>query len=61
MPEHFTKNTVSASFWCNKCGKPTMHRVFDGRRGPCEDCMAKPAKAKDVKPAPAENTQQELF
>lgn len=39
MPEHFTKNTVSATFWCLKCGKATMHRVDGGRRGPCMVCM----------------------
>jgi hypothetical protein len=40
MPEHFTKTTLEASFWCNKCGKATMHRVDGGRRGPCFVCMA---------------------
>jgi hypothetical protein len=51
-PEHFTKNTISANFWCNKCAKPTLHRVDDRRRGPCLACMAKleaerqPAKEK---------------
>jgi len=50
MPEHFTKNTISATFWCNKCGKATMHRVDDRRRGPCMVCMERlipsPAVAK---------------
>ncbi|HEX5236135.1 MAG TPA: hypothetical protein VFW25_12490 [Silvibacterium sp.] len=32
-PEHYTKNTVSASYWCAKCGKPTLHRVDSGRAG----------------------------
>lgn len=35
MPHHFQKNTMSASFWCNLCGKDTEHRIDDGRRGPC--------------------------
>jgi hypothetical protein len=39
-----------ASVWCAKCGKSTMHSVFDGRRGACLDCLEKlnaiPAKAK---------------
>lgn len=39
MPHHFTKNTVSASFWCNKCGKETLHRIDGNRRGPCYTCM----------------------
>jgi hypothetical protein len=39
MSEHFTRNTVMASCWCNKCGKPTMHRVDGVKRGPCMTCM----------------------
>lgn len=39
MPEHFTRNTVSASYWCHKCGKATLHRVDNRRRGPCYECM----------------------
>lgn len=42
MPEHFNKQTVEATVWCNPCGKPTPHRIDDGRRGPCLICMAKP-------------------
>jgi hypothetical protein len=38
---HFTKNTVSASFWCMTCGCPTEHRVDNGRRGPCLGCLAR--------------------
>ena len=40
MPEHYTRNTVSATFWCAKCAKATQHRVDGGRRGPCLACMA---------------------
>ena len=40
-PEHYTRNTVSCTVWCNKCGKSTEHRVDDGRRGPCNVCIAK--------------------
>jgi hypothetical protein len=39
---HHTKRTVEAKVYCRKCGKPTMHRVADGRVGPCLVCMAKP-------------------
>lgn len=62
MPHHFTKNTVSATFWCSKCGKPTVHYVLDGRRGGCHVCIAKREAEKDareVAPAPAE--QMGLF
>ena len=41
MPEHYTKATVSASFWCKKCGKETLHAVHDGRRGRCYACTEK--------------------
>ena len=40
MPEHYTKNTLECTAWCNRCGKFTQHRVDGGRRGPCLDCIA---------------------
>lgn len=51
MPEHYTKATVSATFWCAKCGKPTLHRVDAGRRGPCLDCLERPRAEKRPHPA----------
>jgi hypothetical protein len=41
MTEHFTRNTISATFYCNKCGKPTPHRIDDRRKGPCLECIAR--------------------
>jgi ribosomal protein L44E len=41
MPEHFTRSTASASGWCSKCQKYTMHRVDDRRKGPCLECIAR--------------------
>lgn len=41
MPHHFTKNTVSANFWCKPCGKPTEHLVQRARRGACLACLKK--------------------
>ena len=41
MTEHFSRNTVSATFHCGKCGKPTAHRIDKGRKGPCLDCIAR--------------------
>ncbi len=41
MTQHFTRNTVSAAFYCPKCGKQTQHRIDDGRKGPCLDCIAR--------------------
>ena len=39
MPEHYTKNTLECTVYCNKCAKFTQHRVDDGRRGPCLECI----------------------
>ena len=59
MPEHYTKSTVSATFWCAKCGKPTLHRVDGGRRGPCYVCMEAPAA--DAEKLPPAAAQGDLF
>lgn len=40
MPEHFTRNTVSAALWCAKCRKQTQHRIDGVKKGPCLDCIA---------------------
>lgn len=56
MPEHFTKSTVMATFWCAKCGKATPHYVADGRRGGCIVCID---KREPARPAPA--VQGEMF
>jgi hypothetical protein len=52
MAYHFTKSTIEASFWCNKCGRETMHRVDSGRRGPCLVCLAHPDPPKKKPPSP---------
>jgi hypothetical protein len=57
--EHHSKNTVEATYWCRKCGKPTLHRVDDGLRGPCLTCMQKPLPEK--KPPQPAATQKSLF
>ena len=41
MTQHFTRNTVSAEFFCPKCQKKTQHRIDDRRKGPCLVCIAK--------------------
>lgn len=41
MTEHFTKNTVAASFYCSRCEMFTMHRIDGGRKGPCLNCIGK--------------------
>jgi hypothetical protein len=57
MTEHYTKNTVSVSVWCKPCARITVHRVFNGRKGPCTECLAKRDVEHDLrndKPAAAE-------
>jgi ribosomal protein L44E len=39
MPEHYTKNTLECTAWCGKCHRQTQHRVDNGRRGPCLECL----------------------
>lgn len=41
MTQHFSKNTVSASFYCNKCRKFTQHKISDGRKSHCLECAVK--------------------
>lgn len=58
MPEHYPKNTVTASVWCKVCGRETTHRIDDGRRGPCMECMHQ-RELEVVKKPPAK--QEGLF
>jgi hypothetical protein len=37
MTEHYTRNTESATAFCKKCDRFTVHRVDGGRLGPCLD------------------------
>ena len=62
MTQHYTRNTISAAFWCGKCSRHTQHRVDGGRKGPCLECIAKleAEHAKTAKPV-LEEKQQELF
>lgn len=53
-PHHFTKSTVSASFYCPTCNKDTEHRIDDGRRGPCLNPDHRKETAKEETPAQAE-------
>jgi len=41
MSQHFTRNTVSAQFYCAKCKRVTAHRIDDRRKGPCLECIAR--------------------
>jgi hypothetical protein len=63
MAEHYTRNTLTATAWCNKCGRHTEHRIDDGRRGPCLDPNhpAPLVKAKIPKLELPEDKQGDLF
>jgi hypothetical protein len=58
MTEHFTRNTVSASFYCGKCGKVTQHRIDDCRKGPCLECIARLEKLHNESPPQKEIDRQ---
>jgi ribosomal protein L44E len=60
MPQHFTSRTVSAAFYCKKCGKTTQHRIDSNRKGPCLECIARLEKQHAEKFL-EERKQQELF
>jgi hypothetical protein len=62
MSEHYTKNTVMVSVWCNPCARITVHRVFNGRRGPCTECLAKRERESSArKTVQSEAEQLDLF
>jgi hypothetical protein len=60
MGEHFTRNTVSVAAWCNKCRRQTLHRVYDRRKGPCLDCIAR-LEATHAAAKPAAEKQLTFF
>jgi hypothetical protein len=62
VSEHYTKNTIEASAWCDRCHRATMHRVDNGRRGPCLECMARPeAEPDSTRRKPPAGVQMDLF
>jgi hypothetical protein len=59
VAEHYTKNTVSATAWCKKCGGFKSHRIDGGRVGPCLTCVAATAGVLTfAAPAAAAEAQQ---
>ena len=56
MPHHFTKNTVQASIFCERCMKMTPWKVADGRRQFCLVCYDN-RKAEDATKPVVEVTQ----
>lgn len=61
MAEHYTKATVQASYWCNRCGKVTMHLVHDRRLGSCMACIARLEEESKNRPARDKPKQGNLF
>lgn len=62
MTQHFTRNTVSVTFYRGKCKRTTPHRIDHGRKGPCLECIAalEEQHALELK-AEAEKRQMELW
>jgi hypothetical protein len=59
VAEHYTKNTVTATAWCKKCGGFKSHRIDGGRVGPCLTCVGATAGALTFEaPAAAADAQQ---
>lgn len=61
MTEHFTRFTVSAAFYCGKCGRTTQHRIDDRRKGPCLEYIARLEKQHGELAKPKAEAQQGLF
>jgi hypothetical protein len=61
MTEHFSRNTVSAPFYCGKCGKTTQHRIDSGRKGPCLECIARLNAQHESAPKVEAEKQGSLF
>ncbi len=40
MTQHYTRNTLEDTAWCNKCGRFTQHQVSGHRRGRCLEHQA---------------------
>jgi len=60
MPHHFTKTTIEASIWCNRCRRETPWRIADGRRQFCLICYERPTGKPAVDPQPVPQ-QGDLF
>ena len=54
---HFTRDTVEAPIWCNRCNKVTSWKILNGKRAYCIPCYNKPKPAAE----PAEAPQPGLF
>lgn len=62
---HFTKGTLGAPKWCNKCKKSTTHRVDNGRMTriciPCDEKAESERAERLLHPEPPAPVQEGLF
>ena len=49
MPEHYPKNVISVSAWCDTCRRLTQHRVDHKRLGSCTEHAAEGLSRKQEK------------
>lgn len=61
MSEHYPKSTVEVTEWCKRCGKHTMHKVYDGRVQSCLVCLEASETKKPARREPLKGTQLDLF
>jgi len=60
--QHYPRDTIEVSGYCNKCGKMTPHTVSDRRLGYCIPCYDKPLpEAKPPKEPSAQLTLKEVY
>ena len=52
MTQHYTRNTVEVSAWCQKCHKQTMHSVYGVKLGACLVCLERLGKEAQARPSP---------
>jgi hypothetical protein len=60
--QHYPRDTIEVSGYCNKCGKMTPRTVSDRRLGYCIPCYDKPLpEAKPPKEPSAQLTLEEVY
>lgn len=61
MGHHYTRSTVEAQEYCNRCNKQTMHQVFDRRLANCLECMKRNNDSIKNNVKAPEDKQESLF